>query len=101
MDELTDFFSFRDANILYVVLGSMLLAASAAVFSAFTLMKKKALVGDAIAHSVLPGICAAFLFAGTKSTILMVGGAFITGWLSLLAIDYITAHSKLKKDAAI
>lgn len=101
MDALTDFFSFRDANILYVVLGSMLLAASAAVVGAFTLMKKKALVGDAIAHSVLPGICAAFLFAGTKSTILMVGGAFITGWLSLLAIDYITAHSKLKKDAAI
>jgi|SRR5690606_14861001 len=101
MDALIDFFSFRDTNVLYVVLGSMLLAASAAVVGAFTFINKKALVGDAIAHSVLPGICAAFLFAGTKSTVLMVAGAFVTGWMSLLAIDYITAHSKLKKDAAI
>lgn len=101
METLIEFFSFRDANVLYVVLGTMLLAASAAVVGSFTLMKKKALVGDAIAHSVLPGICAAFLFAGTKNTLLMVLGAFATGWLSLVAIDYITAHSKLKKDAAI
>lgn len=101
MKTLIEFFSFSDINVLYVVLGAMLLAASAAVVGSFTLMKKKALVGDAIAHSVLPGICAAFLFAGSKNTVLMVLGAFATGWLSLLAIDYITAKSKLKKDAAI
>lgn len=101
METLIEFFSFRDTNVLYVVLGTMLLSASAAVVGSFTLMKKKALVGDAIAHSVLPGICAAFLFSGTKNITLMVMGAFATGWLSLLAIDYITAKSKLKKDAAI
>lgn len=101
METLIEFFSFRDANVIYVMLGSMLLSASAAVVGSFTLMKKKALVGDAIAHSVLPGICAAFLFAGTKNPLFMVLGAFATGWLSLITIDYITARSKLKKDAAI
>ncbi|WP_254306887.1 metal ABC transporter permease [Elizabethkingia anophelis] len=67
----------------------------------FIVLKKKSLVGDAVSHSVLPGICAAFLFAGTKNTSLMLVGAFISGWLSLVTIDYITAKSKIKKDAAI
>lgn len=101
MEDLITFFSFTDPNIRYVVLGSILLAASSAIVGCFTLLKKKALVGDAVAHSVLPGVCAAFLFAGDKNTVLLIIGAFITGWISLLAIDYITAKSKIKQDAAI
>lgn len=101
METLIEFFSFRDINVFYVVLGTMLLSASAAIVGSFTLMKKKALVGDAVAHAVLPGICAAFLFSGTKNVLLMVLGAFATGWLSLVIVDYITAKSKLKKDTAI
>src|SRR3546814_16541713 len=31
----------------------------------------------------------------------MLAGAFATGWLALMAIDYIVAKSKIKKDAAI
>src|SRR5690606_25830020 len=40
-------------------------------------------------------------FSGSKNTGLMLLGAFITGWLALITIDYIAAKSKLKKDAAI
>ncbi|MGO1671865.1 MAG: metal ABC transporter permease [Sphingobacterium sp.] len=101
MDNFVNFFSFNDPNVRYVVLGSILLSVSAAIVGSFIVLKKKSLVGDAVSHSVLPGICAAFLFAGTKNTSLMLVGAFISGWLSLVAIDYITAKSKIKKDAAI
>lgn len=101
MDVFFDFFSFQDFNIRSVVLGTMLLSASAAAVGTFILLKKKALVGDAVAHSVLPGICIAFLFAGTKNTYALIVGAFITGWLSLICVDYIVEKTKLKKDAAI
>ncbi|WP_257670283.1 metal ABC transporter permease [Parapedobacter tibetensis] len=101
MQNLIDFFSFSDPNVRYVVLGTILLSSSAAMVGAFILLQKKALVGDAVAHSVLPGICAAFLFSGSKNIVLMLAGAFVSGWLSLVAIDYITAKSKIKKDAAI
>ncbi|RQP18863.1 iron chelate uptake ABC transporter family permease subunit [Parapedobacter defluvii] len=101
MQHFIDFFSFADPNVRYVVLGNVLLSASAAMVGAFILLQKKALVGDAVSHSVLPGICAAFLFSGSKNTALMLVGAFITGWLALVTIDYIAAKSKLKKDAAI
>lgn len=101
MERFIEFFSFADPNVRYVVLGTVLLSASAAMVGAFTVLQKKALVGDAVSHAVLPGICAAFLFSGTKNTVLMLAGAFATGWLALIVIDYITAKTKLKKDAAI
>lgn len=101
MESFFDFLTLSDPNVRYVVLGNMLLAASAAMVGAFILLQKKALIGDAVSHAVLPGICAAFLFSGSKSIGFMLIGAFITGWLALMAIDYITAKSKIKKDAAI
>lgn len=101
MENLIEFFSFTDANIRFVVFGSMLLAASSAMVGVFIVLRKKALVGDAVSHGVLPGICAAFLIFGTKNIVVLICGAFISGWLSLLVIDWIIKHTKIKKDAAI
>lgn len=101
MERFLEFFSFTDPNIRYVVFGSVLLAASSAIVGSFTFLKKKALVGDAVAHSVLPGVCLAFILSGTKNPFFLVTGAFATGWLSLICIDVITARSKTKEDTAI
>lgn len=101
MESLIEFFSFADANIRFVVFGSMLLAASSAMVGVFIVLRKKALVGDAVSHGVLPGICAAFLIFETKNIILLIIGAFISGWLSLVLIDWIIKRTKVKKDAAI
>ena len=101
MESLLEFFSFADANIRYVVFGSMLLAASSAMVGVFIVLRKKALVGDAVAHGVLPGICAAFLIFETKNIVFLIIGAFISGWLSLVLIDWIVKRTKIKKDAAI
>src|SRR5690606_40457971 len=84
-----------------MVISYVLLAASAAMVGAFVLLQKKALIGDAVSHAVLPGICAALLCAGSKNIGFMLAGAFVTGWLALIAIDYIVANSKIKKEAAI
>ena len=101
MDTFFEFFSFQDASIVSVAVGAMLLTASSAVVGTFTFLKKKALVGDAVAHSVLPGICLAFILSGTKNPVILIIGAFITGWISLLIIDLITQRSKIKEDSAI
>ena len=101
MKHLLEFLSLSDPNVRYVVIGSILLAASSAIVGTFTLLKKKALVGDAVAHSVLPGVCLAFILSGVKNPVYLIIGAFITGWLSLVLIDFITAKSKIKEDTAI
>jgi len=101
MSEFTEFFSFSDANVRFVTFGSMLLAASSAVVGCFTLLRKRALVGDAVSHAVLPGVCLAFILSGTKNPFILLLGAFITGWLSLVTIDFITSRSRIKEDTAI
>ncbi|WP_266205184.1 metal ABC transporter permease [Pontibacter kalidii] len=101
MNEFFEFFSFADANVRYVTLGSVLLAGSSAVVGCFTLLRKRALVGDAVAHAVLPGVCLAFILSGTKNPFILLLGAFITGWISLLTIDFITSRSRIKEDTAI
>ncbi|OEK01093.1 zinc ABC transporter permease [Roseivirga sp. 4D4] len=101
METFKEFFSFSDPSIVSVVVGAVLLTASSAVVGTFTFLKKKALVGDAVAHSVLPGICLAFILSGTKNPIWMILGAFLTGWISLVIIDNITTKSKIKEDTAI
>lgn len=101
MDSFLEFFSFTDPNIRYVVAGSILLTASSAIVGSFTFLKKKALVGDAVAHAVLPGVCLSFLLYGEKNPIILIIGAFLTGWLSLILIDLISAKSKIKEDTAI
>jgi manganese/zinc/iron transport system permease protein len=101
MNTLTDFFSFSDPNIRFVVIGAMLLTASSAIVGTFTFLHKKSLVGDAIAHAVLPGICLGFILSGTKNPAYLIAGAFITGWLSLAAVEFITRRTRIKEDTAI
>lgn len=101
MNSLIDFFSFSDPNIRYVVLGSVLLTASSAIVGTFTFLNKRSLVGDAIAHAVLPGICLGFILAGTKNPIALILGAFVTGWISLVLVEYISTKTRIKEDTAI
>ncbi len=66
----------------------------------FTFVKKKSLVGDVIAHAVLPGICISFLVSGSKNPFLLIIGAFISGWMSIIVMDAIIRNTKIKEDAA-
>lgn len=101
MNSFVEFFSFSDPNIRYVVLGSMLLTASSAIVGTFTFLNKRSLIGDAIAHAVLPGICLGFIVAGTKNPFVLIVGAFITGWLSLVVVEFISRKTRVKEDTAI
>lgn len=101
MNEIIDFLLLTEPNTRYVVLGSILLGASSAIVGCFTFLQKRALVGDAVAHSVLPGVCGAFLMAGTKNPLFLILGAFVSGWLSIICMNLITRYSKLKEDTAV
>ncbi len=101
MNELIRFLLLEDPNVRTVVIGTILLNLSASVVGSFAFLQKKSLSGDAVAHSILPGICMAFIAFQTKSLWVLLPGAFITGWLSLYLVDLISHHSKLKQDTAI
>lgn len=83
-----------------VLFGVVVLGGVAGGLGCFTLLRKRALAGDAIAHAVLPGICLAFLVTGEKSVLWLMSGAVVSGWLGLMAIDAITGRTRLKADVA-
>ena len=101
MDDLMRFLAFNDPNALVVTLGTMFIGLSAAVVGSFAFLRKRALVGDAIAHAILPGVALAFMFTQSKNPFILMSGALLAGWLAMLLIEGITRNSKLKPDTSI
>ncbi|WP_107687708.1 metal ABC transporter permease [Neisseria wadsworthii] len=67
-----------------------------AFLSAYLMLKGWSLIGDALSHSVVPGVAITYSLSLPYSV-----GAFISGILAALAILWIKAVSKLKEDAII
>lgn len=101
MDVLLDFFSFQDPNVRWVSIGCILLGIGASINGTFIFLRKQSLIGDAVAHAILPGICIAFLFSGTKNPLILSLGALVTGWFSIFCINWISKNTKIKEDGAI
>ncbi len=93
-------------NTSVVTLGAMLLAAGAGMVGTFVLLRKRALVSDAISHSTLPGLALAFIVVGLvqgdgRLLPALLLGAAASAALGLWAVQTISAHTRLGEDAAI
>lgn len=88
-------------NTQWVLAGTLLLGAASGVLGSFVLLRKQSLIGDAMAHSALPGVCLAFLFTGQKSLPFFLLGAALAGLLGTWFIQLIPRLSKTKEDSAI
>ena len=84
-----------------VVFGAMILAVTSSVVGSFAFLQKKTLVGDAISHAILPGVCLAYVFTETKNPAILLAGAFASGWLGSVTINFISSRSRIKNDTAI
>ncbi len=101
MEDFIYFFTFQDPSILWVVLGITLLGVGSAYVGTFSFLDKKALLGDAISHAVLPGICLGFILAGEKNPIYIVTGAFLSGGLATFLSSWLKKNTKLSEDSII
>jgi len=88
-------------NAFWIILTGSLVAVTAGLLGCFLILRKMAMVGDAIAHAVLPGIVIAFLISGSRDSVLMLTGAAATGLLTTFIIEYLQKTGKLQSDAAI
>ncbi len=85
----------------WIVLMGFLATAACGLVGNYLLLRRMALVGDAISHSILPGLIAAFLLFRTSNTWTMFFGAFAAGLVTVALISFIQRHSRIKPDAAI
>lgn len=84
-----------------VMLGAALLGLAAGAMGSFTLLRRQSLLGDALAHAALPGICVAFLLTGSKSPLPLFAGALVAGLAGALMILATVRWSRVKEDSAM
>ena len=75
MGNIADFILLKDHNVFVVVVGTALLGICCACIGTFTFLRKRSLISDAVAHSVLPGICMSFILAQEKNPWFILIGA--------------------------
>ncbi len=89
------------STLILVLVGLAIISATAGVVGCYAFLRKRTLVGDAVAHSVLPGVAVGFLLSGTKDPLYLLLGGLIFGYLAILSIDTIHRKTKLSEDTAI
>ena len=105
-DEWVRALTLRDHSTQVVVLGTTLLGIAAGVIGSLTLLRKRALMGDALSHATLPGIGLAFMIATAaggsgKSLPILLLGATVSGVLGLGVVLLIRNFTRLKEDTAL
>jgi manganese/zinc/iron transport system permease protein len=84
-----------------VMLGTALLGAVAGAVGCFAVLRRRALVGDMLAHAALPGVCLAFLVTGSRNLLGLSIGALVTGLLGVAIVSFVCRWTRTKEDAAI
>ena len=80
---------------------ALFVTAACALIGNYLVLRRISLVGDAISHSVLPGIAIAFIMTGSRSGTPMFIGALVAGVAATVFIEVLHSRSRLKQDAAI
>ncbi|WIJ25160.1 metal ABC transporter permease [Devosia sp. RR2S18] len=75
---------------------SALVGGVCAFLSAYLMLKGWSLIGDALSHSIVPGVAGAYMLGLPFSL-----GAFFSGGLAAIAMLFLTQRTKLKEDAVI
>ena len=88
-------------NSFWIVLMGFLVSGTCGLVGCFVILRRMALVGDAISHSLLPGITIAFLLTNSRDTLPMMLGAIAAGITTVVLIEAIRHSSRIKPDAAI
>ena len=90
-----------DYTLRTVALGSGVLGIVSGAVGAFAVLRRQALLGDAMSHAALPGVALAFLITGSRTPLVLMIGAALAGWVAALAILGIVRASRVKADAAM
>ncbi len=95
------FFTFQDPSLRYALIGSILLGLTCGLLGSFIVVRKLALVGDALSHAVLPGVALGFLWSQTKDPVAIFVGATVAGLIGTTAVTAIKQTTRLKEDSAL
>jgi len=85
----------------WIMVAGALCAVAASLLGSFLVLRGLSLMGDAISHSILPGIAAAYIFSGSRGSIFILIGAAGMGLLTVWLTELIRRFGKVEESAAI
>jgi ABC-type Mn2+/Zn2+ transport system permease subunit/Mn-dependent DtxR family transcriptional regulator len=80
---------------------SVLAAVVLGVLGCFVVLRRMALIGDALSHAVLPGVVVALLLTGSTGVAGLLLGALLAGLLTAVLVNVLSRYSRTKEDSAI
>lgn len=85
----------------WIILIGSLVAVSCSTVGSFLVLRRMAMLGDAISHAVLPGIALAFLLTASRSSWIMLIGAAAFGVITAFLVQVLSRSGGVRSDAAI
>jgi len=85
----------------WIILTASLVATTTAILGCFLIMRKMAMIGDAISHAVLPGIVIAYYLTNSRASFPILLGAAASGMVVTYLIQFFNQRVKLQQDASI
>lgn len=82
------------------LVASLMVGVSCGLIGTYIMLRRLSLIGDALAHAVLPGVVIGFMVAGKGALSLFVG-ALTAGILTSILISFVERNSKIKEDTSI
>lgn len=80
---------------------SILVGLGCGVLGCFVVLRRMALIGDALSHAVLPGVVLAYIVTGDTQPVPLLVGAMASGLIAAVLINLVTKHSRTKEDSSI
>jgi len=84
-----------------IVLMGLLVNLACGWIGFFLILRRFALLGDALSHSILPGVVVVFLLGAGASTLLLFGGAVLAGFTAVAAMTWLQRWFPIRQDAAM
>lgn len=85
----------------WIIAAGVLSAVSAALIGNFLVLRRMSMLGDAISHAVLPGLAAAYLMTGQRSSLPMFFGAVAVGLLTAFFTEWVHRYGEVDEGASL
>jgi manganese/iron transport system permease protein len=83
------------------LLAGLMVGAITSLIGCFVVIRGMSFFGEALGHSILPGVAIAYLIAGSNAGLGLFAGGLVAGIGSALGIGWLTRDNRMKEDTAI
>ncbi len=101
LERAHEFFTFQYDFVTMAMAASVFLGGLCGLIGTFLVLRGLSLLGDAVGHATLPGLCIGFLISGQVASPLLLVGALCSGLLGALFVGFSGRLPRSREDASI